>query len=163
MAAKPVKPTAQQLAQAKLRARSSGIPMDTSAKGLRNAGKAIMVGASFLPAGRAVKGAATVVKATSTFKKASLAKATKKYDNALKAASGTKSTRPYRDVVESVKVKSARKQVGNPPNLAKAESRQVESAARGGVGKGPLGKRKDARVFTSKNPTADFARRSNLK
>jgi len=62
MAATP-KPTKQQLAQAKLRAASSGINMDQSAKGLRNAGKAIAVGASLLPIGRGVKVAATAAKA----------------------------------------------------------------------------------------------------
>jgi hypothetical protein len=61
--AKVIKPTKQQLAQAKLRAASSGINMDQSAKGLRNAGKAIAVGASLLPAGRGVKAAATAAKA----------------------------------------------------------------------------------------------------
>jgi co-chaperonin GroES (HSP10) len=66
MAAKPQKPTKQQLEQAKLRASSSGIKMDQSAKGLRNAGKVIAVGASLLPAGRGVKAAATVVKAVKT-------------------------------------------------------------------------------------------------
>ena len=65
MAAKPIKPTKAQLAEAKVRAAASGISMNQSAKGLRNASKAIVAGASMLPAGRAVKGVATTVKAIS--------------------------------------------------------------------------------------------------
>jgi hypothetical protein len=49
----------------------------------------------------------------------------------------------------SVKTKPARKPVGNPPNLARAEGRQIDSVARGGGVKGPLGKTRDRRVFTS--------------
>jgi len=60
--AKAIKPTKQQLAQAKLRAAASGIKMDQSAKGLRNAGKAIAVGASLLPIGRGAKAASMVAK-----------------------------------------------------------------------------------------------------
>jgi hypothetical protein len=60
--AKVIKPTKQQLAQAKLRAASSGINMDQSAKGLRNAGKAIAVGASLLPIGRGAKAASMVAR-----------------------------------------------------------------------------------------------------
>jgi hypothetical protein len=63
MAYKAPKPTKAQLAEAKVRAAASGIAMNQSAKGLRNASKAIVAGASMLPAGRAVKAAATVAKA----------------------------------------------------------------------------------------------------
>lgn len=65
MAAKPIKPTKAQLAEAKVRAAASGISMNQSAKGLRNASKAIVAGASMLPAGRAAKAAATTVKTIS--------------------------------------------------------------------------------------------------
>jgi hypothetical protein len=63
MAAKRVKPTKAQLAEAKVRAAASGISMNQSAKGLRNASKAIVAGASMLPAGRLASGA---VKASRT-------------------------------------------------------------------------------------------------
>jgi hypothetical protein len=63
MAYKAPKPTKAQLAEAKVRAAASGIAMNQSAKGLRNASKAIVAGASMLPAGRAVKVAATAAKA----------------------------------------------------------------------------------------------------
>ena len=62
---------------------------------------------------------------------------------------------------KSVKVKPASKQVGNPPNLARAESRQIESVARAGGVKGPLGKKRDTRVFNSKKPTANRTRSGN--
>jgi hypothetical protein len=65
MAAKPIKPTKAQLAEAKVRASASGISMNQSAKGLRNASKAIIAGASLLPAGRAVKAATTTAKTIS--------------------------------------------------------------------------------------------------
>jgi hypothetical protein len=55
MAYKAPKPTAAQLSQAKARAAASGINMNQSAKGLRNAGKAIIAASAALPAGRAVK------------------------------------------------------------------------------------------------------------
>jgi hypothetical protein len=51
------------------------------------------------------------------------------------------------------KAKPPKKTIGNPPNLARAKSRQIESVARAGGVKGPLGKRRDSRVFTSKKPT----------
>ena len=53
----------------------------------------------------------------------------------------------------AVNVKPAAKPVGNPPNLARAEGRQIDSVARGEGVKGPLGKARDRRVFTSKNQT----------
>ena len=59
MAPKP-KATKAQLDYARARARSSGITMDQSAKGLRNASKAIIAAASLAPAGRIVKGAKAV-------------------------------------------------------------------------------------------------------
>jgi signal peptidase I len=59
MATKP-KPTKAQLDYARARARASGIDMNQSAKGLRNASKAIVAAASLTPAGRAVKGAKAV-------------------------------------------------------------------------------------------------------
>ena len=66
MAKKPIKPTKTQLAEAKVRAAASGISMNQSAKGLRNAGKAIIAGASMLPAGRAVKAATTASRIAKT-------------------------------------------------------------------------------------------------
>jgi hypothetical protein len=57
MATKP-KPTKAQLDYAKARARASGIDMNQSAKGLRNASKAIVAVASLVPAGRVAKVAA---------------------------------------------------------------------------------------------------------
>lgn len=59
MATKP-KPTKAQLDYARARARASGIDMNQSAKGLRNASKAIIAAASLAPAGRVVKGAQAV-------------------------------------------------------------------------------------------------------
>jgi hypothetical protein len=56
----------------------------------------------------------------------------------------------------AVKVKPAAKTKGNPPNLVRAKDRQIESVARAGGVKGPLGKARDRRVFTSKNPTANL-------
>jgi hypothetical protein len=81
MAYKAPKPTKAQLAEAKVRAAASGIAMNQSAKGLRNASKAIVAGASMLPAGRAVKTAATAVKAASKVSSAARANT-----RALKAA-----------------------------------------------------------------------------
>lgn len=49
----------------------------------------------------------------------------------------------------SVKTKPARKQFGNPPNMAKSTEEMLSSASRGGVGRGPLGKAKTARKFST--------------
>jgi hypothetical protein len=88
--AKVVKPTKQQLAQAKLRAAASGINMNQSAKGLRNAGKAIAVGASLLPIGRGVKAASIAVKAgkavSQSAKRAKIMSAAEKKSEAMKIA-----------------------------------------------------------------------------
>ena len=70
--------------------------------------------------------------------------------DAVKAAAKKK---PLANPKSAVRVKPPKKTVGNPPNLARAEGRQIESVARAGGVKGPLGKRRDARVFTSKKPT----------
>jgi len=59
MASKP-KPTKAQLDYARARARASGIDMNQSAKGSRNASKAIVAAASLAPAGRVVKGVQAV-------------------------------------------------------------------------------------------------------
>jgi hypothetical protein len=57
------KATPQQLEQGRLRAKASGIEMNTSAKGLRTANKAILIGATSLGAAGAVKGAAAGARA----------------------------------------------------------------------------------------------------
>ena len=137
MAAKPVKPTKAQLAEAKIRAAASGISMNQSAKGLRNASKAIVAGASMLPAGRAVKAAATIAKSTakSTVKK--------------KLAEPSKA---------SVKVKPAAKQKPNPKNDDKMLNKNFSSWSRN---YGPeknndtfIGKARNQRIMTSNNQTA---------
>jgi hypothetical protein len=66
MAYKAPKPTKAQLAEGKARASASGIAMNQSAKGLRNASKVIIAGASMLPAGRVVKAASTASKMAKT-------------------------------------------------------------------------------------------------
>lgn len=57
------KATPQQLEQGRLRAKASGIEMNTSAKGLRTANKAIVIGATSLGAAGAVRGAAAGARA----------------------------------------------------------------------------------------------------
>lgn len=66
MAYKAPKPTEAQLAEGRIRASASGISMNQSAKGLRNASKVIIAGASLLPAGRVVKAASTASKMAKT-------------------------------------------------------------------------------------------------
>lgn len=70
-----------------------------------------------------------------------------------KEAAKKVSARTAQIAKNSVVKKPARKPVGNPPNLARAEGRQIDSVARGEGVKGPLGKARDRRVFTSKNQT----------
>ena len=92
-----------------------------------------------------IAGAAAAVAARLAAKKAAQELAKK----AAKAAAAKTAQIAKNSVVK----KPARKPVGNPPNLARAEGRQIESVARGEGVKGPLGKARDRRVFTSKNPT----------
>ena len=93
---------------------------------------------------KAAENAKTVAASSRNAKKSAETRA------ALKSA---KSKPPLATPKSNVQTKPARKQVGNPPNLARAEGRQIDSVARGGGVKGPLGKARDRRVFTSKNPT----------
>ena len=58
------KPTKQQIAQAKARAGGNN-PVKVTNAGLKKLGSAALIAASFTPAGRAVKGAATTAKAIS--------------------------------------------------------------------------------------------------
>ena len=64
-------------------------------------------------------------------------------------ATSKKATKPLANPKSGVKVKTAAKQIGNPPNLTKSSEEMYSSASRGGVGKGPLGKSKTARKFNT--------------
>ena len=64
------KPTKQQVAQAKARAGGNN-PVKVTNAGLKKLGSAAVIAASFTPAGRVVRGAATVAKAASGARKAS--------------------------------------------------------------------------------------------
>lgn len=108
MATKPIKPTKAQLAEAKIRAAASGIAMNQSAKGLRNASKAIIAAASMLPAGRAVKTAATAAKVAGAAKRV----------GAEKLLTAPKS---------NVKIKPAAKNKPNPPSAAKLMWKEMKS------------------------------------
>ncbi len=138
MAYKPPKPTKAQLAEAKVRAAASGISMNQSAKGLRNASKAIVTGASLLPAGRAVKAVSVAAKpfaaaarnaagkkvVNATMGKAAAEKyaatAAKKTAQRTQTASDLKNARKVSEPSKaSVKVKPAAKQKPNPPDMAK--------------------------------------------
>ncbi len=68
------------------------------------------------------------------------------------SAKKTAAARAKTDAIQksSVKVKPAAKPKGNPFNQRKANEEMYSSASRGGVGKGPLGKARSARVATSK-------------
>jgi len=136
------KPTKQQIAQAKARAGGNN-PVKVTNAGLKKLGNAALIAASFTPAGRVARGAATVAKAASGARKAS--KVVSKLAEPSKA---------------SVKVKPARKQVGNPPNAAKRLEGVANSHYRTwnpytGMEDGvrSAGKSRDARVAKSKNPT----------
>lgn len=74
------KPTKQQIAQAKARAGGNN-PVNVTNAGLKKLGSAAVIAASFTPAGRAVKTAATAVKAASKVSSAARANT-----RALKAA-----------------------------------------------------------------------------
>lgn len=132
MAAKQPKPTKQQLAQAKLRAASSGINMDQSAKGLRNAGKAIAVGASLLPAGRGAKAASMVAKrAALVAKNKKSAKNNMKIVNAV--ADLQQKTKAETIAKNSVKVKPANelaRKIKNSNESAKVMTAKTGARAR---------------------------------
>jgi hypothetical protein len=78
--------------------------------------------------------------------KAAAKAAGKNVKPSLKAAQKAK---PLATPKSGIKVKTAAKQIGNPPNLTKSTEEMYSSASRGGVGKGPLGKSKTARKFNT--------------
>jgi hypothetical protein len=129
MAAKRVKPTKAQRAEAKVRAAASGISMNQSAKGLRNASKAIIAGASMLPAGRAVKAATTA----SRIAKTAATKNSARKNSNMVGRVANKNLKDYQqhDIKNwtpskpSVKVKPAAKQKPNSPNISKIVDRQL--------------------------------------
>jgi hypothetical protein len=65
-------------------------------------------------------------------------------------------------VISHVKVKPAARTTGNPPDQGKSLERLYSSASRGGVGKGPLGKARDARVANSKKLNWEPSERQTL-
>jgi len=153
MAAKPQKPTKQQLEQAKLRAASSGIKMDQSAKGLRNAGKAIAVGASTLPAGRAVKAAGAVVKGTKIARKAQAVKELKQNKKIVEeVARLQEKTKAETIAKNSVKVRNAKdeavRKAINSESSAKTMTAKTGAAARYYAGK--VASKKPAKVIKIK-------------
>jgi hypothetical protein len=108
-------------------------------------GMGIKVGGKIVEAALGKKAAKSAV-AVSTKNAAKKAEA----KAAVKAAAKNK---PLANPKSAVRVKLPKKTIGNPPNLTRAEGRMIESVARAGGVKGPLGKKRDARVFTSKKPT----------
>ena len=110
-----------------------------------------LVGAGIKVGGQIVKaafGKETAKKAVAVSTKNAAKKAEAKA--AVKAAAKNK---PLANPKSAVRVKPPKKTIGNPPNVARAESRMIESVARGGGVKGPTGKKRDTRVFNSKKPT----------
>ena len=91
---------------------------------------------------RGLKAANKPTKASKVMKKATSAKKMENVPSDVSARFAATNARLAKE--------AAKKTVGNPPNLVKAEVRMIDSVARGGGVKGPLGKSRDARVFNSK-------------
>jgi hypothetical protein len=163
MANKAPKPTKAQLAEAKVRAAASGIAMNQSAKGLRNASKAIVAGASMLPAGRAVKAASMVSKA------ASAAKRTKIMANAEKKAEAMKISKTVAKKPEpSVKVVKAQGKASNKFRNEKEAERLARTArSKTASSKNLRGTAKQdyevAKIKVSDNVTARVPAKSNYE
>ena len=110
-------------------------------------------------AGKRVIGALEGKKSAAKYAAAKSAANAKAKSAAMKKAADKKAfkeiakKKPLATPKSAVRVKPPKKTIGNPPNLAKAESSYVDSVARAGGVKGPLGKKRDTRVFTSKKPT----------
>lgn len=102
----------------------------------------------------------TIVKATlgkksaATYKTQSMSDA-KKLAETKAAVKTAAKKKPLAEPKSAVKIKPAAKPVGNPPNFIRADSKRIESVVRGDGVNGPLGKRKDGRVFRSKKPTGN--------
>ena len=142
-----VKPTKQQIAQAKARAGGNN-PVKVTNAGLKKLGQAAVIAASFTPVGRVAKGAATAAKAIKA--EATMAKAG--WNTAAKANYRAQVKREANAVAKnSVKTKPAAKPVGNPPNDTKAWENYIDSVSRGAPARGgSAGKAKARRVANSK-------------
>lgn len=166
MAYKAPKPTKAQLAEAKVRAAASGIAMNQSAKGLRNASKAIVAGASMLPAGRAVKVAATAAKAAT--KASSAAKRTKTMADAAKKAEAIKIAKTVAKKPEaSVKVVPARGSSYNKVANQKETDRLLRNPMPKSTPKSGRGSARPddevAKIKVSDNVTARVPAKSNYE
>jgi hypothetical protein len=132
MVYKAPKPTKAQLAEGRARARAAGIDMNQSAKGLRNASKVIIAGASMLPAGRAVKGAATAAKVVrnSTKTGKAIAKEVRAIRQDAYERSGNWATHPGAATIKS----SERLQKGKwstPKQIARYERQEAKATVKG--------------------------------
>jgi hypothetical protein len=126
--AKAIKPTKQQIAQGKARAGGNN-PINVTNAGLKKLGSAALIAASFTPAGRAVKAAATAAKTAKAGSSAralkaaqgpSLAKGAKKID----ASSGA-----YERAI--VKMKAQDNMIlGDSKKAAYAKAAKASDAAR---------------------------------
>jgi hypothetical protein len=117
MAAKPTKPTKQQVAQAKARA-GGNKPIKVTNAGLKKLGTAAAIAASLTPVGRAAK----VVKAVSTAKKAAAT---------AKATQGAKITTQQKATVASkTKVTALEKQIKELETQMKSNAARVAELAK---------------------------------
>ena len=120
------KPTKQQVAQAKARAGGNNSVKVTNA-GLKKLGSAAVIAASFTPAGRVVRGAATVAKAA----KAEGIMAKAGWNAAAKTNYRAQVKRESDAIAKrSVQVKPSSKQKPNKPNEAKVLYKVNESTGR---------------------------------
>lgn len=107
-----------------------------------------------------IVGAAAVAAARLIARKMAKDSAKKAVKKAVKTAKKSKS---LAEPKSAIKVKLPAKTKGNPPDISKAGSKMIESVARAGGPKGPLGKARDARVFNSKNPTGNLRKTTAKK
>lgn len=160
--AKTIKPTKQQIAQAKARAGGNN-PINVTNAGLKKLGSAAVIAASMTPVGRGVKAASMVAKAAST------AKRTKIMANAEKKAEAMKISKTIaKKPSPSVKVVAARgKSYNKAANEKEMERLARTSRSKTASSKDLRGRAKQdyevAKIKVSDNVTARVPAKSNYE
>jgi hypothetical protein len=126
--AKAIKPTKQQIAQGKARAGGNN-PINVTNAGLKKLGSAALIAASFTPAGRVVKAAATASKAAKAGSSARALKAAQGPSLAKKAKKIDASSGAYERAI--VKMKAQDNMIlGDSKKVAYGKAAKASDAAR---------------------------------
>jgi hypothetical protein len=165
--AKAIKPTKQQIAQAKARAGGNN-PINVTNAGLKKLGSAAVIAASMTPVGRGIKAASMVAKAASTAKRTKIMANAEKKAEAMKI-SKTIAKKPSPSVkVVKVDKNVPREVIANRNKVAtemaaRRKSGELAKTTASRVNTNPTGKPKSIKIKVSDNVTAQLPAKSNYE